>query len=563
MVRMPLYGLSLLLCLAAALAASSAAAAPAGAQETRLCLTAEFEKRHLELLKQRAAEGSRFALRCHYATNDQAAQTRPVAAPYVNAADPSGNVILMNGRAEDGFFVPETIASYRRDGSGRRKQVYPVSRDAMEQVCIDTIASGVRGRVPPGEPYLWSLAAQVYPPDSPWEKGWALRFPQDEKQIVIFGDSVSDNGNLYYFLASRLLGLYTLPDRPYFFGQFTNRFVWNEYLTRPSRTEDGSRASGLVDAALLNLSYGGMVSGPGVAGILPPPWDFVDRIVVAVQVAMAGNARDMVAAYVESLSGHRIRDPGDTIFVIFFGANDFDNHVNKRRQVLLFRRPRGPFGYKTLSDAGVADHVAAAERLLAAGARNLLIVDVPNLGITPMVLLADGFLKHNRRLTPEQKHYLLSRELTRATGYYNRRLSEEVRRLAWRHPRANIVEYRTNETFAAIFAGKVPGTDEDFDYGMDTAGLKVVLDPPPCVPGDPITIFERCYKGDYDVPCQGEGCVCPAVGRAPYWDPEHPTSYLHCWVGYFVQRALHESGMLDAPPPDMDTYKKLCEELND
>ena len=156
----------------------------------------------------------------------------------------------------------------------------------------------------------------------------------------------------------------------------------------------------------------------------------------------------------------------------------------------------------------------------------------------------------------------MSRGLTGATQYYNQRLSEEVALLAARHPQAKIVEYKTNDTFTAVFGGKIPGSDEEFDYGLDYSDLEVVLTPPPRISGDPITIYQRCYAGDYDVPCRGADCICPNLDRAPYWDPEHPTSYLHCWVGYFIQKALYEAGMLDSAPLDMDTYKRFCEALN-
>ena len=366
---------------------------PAAVQADHQCLTAKYEKRHMGLLKRRTAANGRFTLRCHYVTNDEAVQTRPVAAPYFDATSEAGEIILMKGREEDGFFVPEDIASFGCNGFGRARQTYPVSREIMEKLCTETIASRFSYQSTLERPYLWTMTAQIFPPERRRQKGYTLRFPQDRKMIVLFGDSISDNGNLYYFLASRLLGLYYTPDRPYFFGQFTNRFVWNEYATRPKSTVAEEFRPGLIDAAPAQprLWGHGFRTRRGGNPATPVGHDRPNRC--GPSSRPCGNVDDMVAVYVESVAENAIDNPDDTIFVLFFGANDFDNFVNKRNRVLMFRRPSGPVGYETISDAGVADHIAAVEKLLAAGAKNILIMDVPNLGITPMVLLADGFLK--------------------------------------------------------------------------------------------------------------------------------------------------------------------------
>jgi thermolabile hemolysin len=56
-------------------------------------------------------------------------------------------------------------------------------------------------------------------------------------QLVIFSDSFSDNGNLYYLLEKDTNGLATIPQKPYYQGRFTNGLVWPEYFRDKNKVD--------------------------------------------------------------------------------------------------------------------------------------------------------------------------------------------------------------------------------------------------------------------------------------------------------------------------------------
>lgn len=141
--------------------------------------------------------------------------------------------------------------------------------------------------------------------------------------VVVFGDSLSDNGNLYAVDASKV------PAATYYQGRFSNGPVWAEYLTDDDR----------LDCTLVDVAYGGAKT----QGATPP------GLVEQVTLYTAGPL------------------PDDALFVIWIGANDFLD---------------GGTDYAT-SVANIED---ALEDLATFGAENILILNLPNLGAIPRML---------------------------------------------------------------------------------------------------------------------------------------------------------------------------------
>jgi thermolabile hemolysin len=145
--------------------------------------------------------------------------------------------------------------------------------------------------------------------------------------VVIFGDSLSDNGNLYALDSSQV------PSATYWQGRFSNGPVWGEYLTDAD----------LLDCTLVDKAYAGAkTSGtppPGVPGVV-----------------------QQVAAYTAAATL-----PDNALFVIWVGANDF-------------------IGGGTDYAASVDNIETALEALATYGVENTLILNLPNLGATPRSL---------------------------------------------------------------------------------------------------------------------------------------------------------------------------------
>jgi thermolabile hemolysin len=142
-------------------------------------------------------------------------------------------------------------------------------------------------------------------------------------QIVVFGDSLSDTGNLVF-----------IEDQPrpepdlYWEGRFSNGPVWVEYLAAPER----------LDAPLKNRAFGGAETSS-----LTPP-GLVQQVV-------------LYAADADPFSP-------DTLFVVWIGGND---HLNSGRTA--------PSAVNHIEDA--------LEGLARIGARHLLVLNLPDLGAIP------------------------------------------------------------------------------------------------------------------------------------------------------------------------------------
>lgn len=149
--------------------------------------------------------------------------------------------------------------------------------------------------------------------------------PFDE--IVVFGDSLSDNGNLL------LIEDQPKPDPAlYYQGRFSNGPVWVEYLAEPPR----------LNLPLHDRALGGAQSD----GLIPP------------------GLIEQVTAYIAT-SGPPLSH--DSLFVIWIGGNDYLNG-------------NGDF-------QGAVDNInTAMERLAEFEARHILVLNLPDLGAIPDTL---------------------------------------------------------------------------------------------------------------------------------------------------------------------------------
>lgn len=145
-------------------------------------------------------------------------------------------------------------------------------------------------------------------------------------QLVIFGDSLSDTGTV--FQATN--GSYP-PDPPYFQGRYSNGRVWVEYL---------AERLGLAAGQINNLAYGGSTTSGGSNSLVPGLLNQVRSFTQTPQV----NAT--------------------ALYVLWAGANDY---------------------LQGTSDAAtpVKNIMDAVSALSQAGAKRVLVTNLPNLGQLP------------------------------------------------------------------------------------------------------------------------------------------------------------------------------------
>lgn len=153
--------------------------------------------------------------------------------------------------------------------------------------------------------------------------------------VIAYGDSLSDNGNLYKAIA--------YPPPPYWNGRFSNGPVTVEYLANS------------LHAPLLDFAYGGATTGVG---------NYVDH---GTQTSFGGlGLPGMQPELAASLS--TITPIASTsLFVVWGGPNDFLTNG---------------FTMATANTA-VSDLIGIVDELKLHGAQHILVPGMPDLGLTP------------------------------------------------------------------------------------------------------------------------------------------------------------------------------------
>jgi phospholipase/lecithinase/hemolysin len=169
--------------------------------------------------------------------------------------------------------------------------------------------------------------------------------------IYAFGDSLSDVGNIY-----TLTG-HTIPGAPYANGQFSNGPVWVQDLA----TDLGVGPLSPSLAGGTDYAYGGAETGT-----------------TPVHTANTFDLTGTGGQITQFQSAHATADP-KALYTIWIGSNDLLD--------ILTGAPSSDYG------ADIADAVTnvdnAINALAADGAKNFLVVTVPDLGVTPEAI-ADG-----------------------------------------------------------------------------------------------------------------------------------------------------------------------------
>lgn len=156
--------------------------------------------------------------------------------------------------------------------------------------------------------------------------------------IVVFGDSLSDNGNLYEFMKKQLP-----QSPPYYEGRFSNGPVWVERLIASYFPNDPA-------SHLLDYAFGG-------AGVSEEEGEDV-----------LFTLRREIDSYLVS---HQDKASEDSLFVMWIGAN---NYLGLPTDV-----------EKTLKDVNLGI-THSLQKLADKGAKHILVLNLPDLGKTPAAI---------------------------------------------------------------------------------------------------------------------------------------------------------------------------------
>ena len=209
------------------------------------------------------------------------------------------------------------------------------------KILVDNVAPSLSAFAPLGRKLALTNAPTLHPPVTAPQPA-AYTIPNSYSQVISFGDSMSDNGNMLK-VTSDLIG-WGIPMAPNYKGRFCNGLVIVEQM------------SNFLNRPLLNYAFAGAESS--YKGLLP---------VYSMQIGVLKQVDD----FIRNLGFFK---PADSmaLYVIWTGPDDFYHGQN-------------------IYNSSVAYSVAAnvnnaMNKLYARGARNFLVPLMPDLSLTPAAL---------------------------------------------------------------------------------------------------------------------------------------------------------------------------------
>ncbi len=442
---------------------------------------------------------------------------------YEWGTDKDGYALQVTGKFRDGFLVADKL-----DAPGWIYTGKPLSleRKNLNELCQKTIHKkiGEKAKLLHAMASKYTEVAYDYPIVFPLDENHS-----DSARVVIFGDSLSDTGNLKRWLQ-------VFPESPYFAGRFSNGFVWVDYL---------QRASSVVTQ---NWSYGGATSYDLTDQISLSPAALIKYVTDGGRNLVTGNTDSYIKAYISGyLFDKKIQDPKKTVFVIWTGANDYGSKFDDGIILASFIDYPEPFSMQVQKTTDAI--VAQMDTLYQAGARRFVMANLPNLGITPLV--ATNVVYHAPPTVDIL--YSLSVKSTALIVMHNDMLSEKISAYAEKHSDAEIVVFDVFDALQKMIDKKTP-KNETYDYGFDFNNMTIDL-----TNGNSPKIVGNinCYQGGYLGVSVPNKSVCSQVKRAMFYDKVHPTTFTQCWLGYFMQNTMHEAGFVQEP--DLESYHAMCD----
>lgn len=298
--------------------------------------------------------------------------------------------------------------------------------------------------------------------------------------LYVFGDSLADVGNV--FLLTTSLGADPAtppsisPHAAYYKGRFSNGPVAFEYLWELLTGQPPEAVGGLTPSmALAVLPPTGAVDfafgGTGTGEIDPLPGGLLS----------APGLKGQVALFRRALNGRRPSE--HALYAIETGANDYLN----------------PLSHQTTPEEVVGNIVESVGSLYKLGARDVMIVSLPDLGSLPL-------------------NGPVADDLSRLTKQHNKLLKRSLHKLAADLNGLNLIEVDANDVLHGGLPRRMnttlPALDAFFPPELFPPGFRMSL----CL-----------YIGSATC-ADAPTFYLPAPGYL-FWDSVHPTTDVHKLLG--------------------------------
>ena len=303
---------------------------------------------------------------------------------------------------------------------------------------------------------------------------------QNYSNIYVFGDSLSDNGNLRA----------VAPDQTYG-DRFTNGPVAVEVL-----------------AAGLGLSL-----SPSLHLLQTPPFGNNYAVAGAKAIDEDGNEQTpdinlptQVNAFLQINGGHA---PSDALYIVLIGGNDIREAREIQAGVVFasnfWERLMIHIEATVSVTKAVQSQVAQINKLIAAGAQNILVANAPDIGAIPETsLISAGLLANSQSNQQKYQAKLLPEMVTGLSATYNFVLRNSLRKVEWQSG-LDILEYNL------------------FDYLTDQINNASEL--------GYANTTEACIWMFSQGGTVNPACDFPAANTFLFWDEIHPTAKAHQGAG--------------------------------
>lgn len=323
----------------------------------------------------------------------------------------------------------------------------------------------------------------------------SLSYANKVDKIVAFGDSMTDNGNIYKFTvnAHKLIPLVPIIPKnpPYYKGRFSNGPIWIDNLAQ------------MLNVPLDDYAYGGSWAEPLIDSKLSVPFGL-----------------DMQVSYYllrAAFDFHKDRH----LFVIWSGANDYING-------------RDDAEYATSKAVETIEQ--QIKTLIFYGAKNVYVLNIPDLGVVPAVA-ARG------------KNFAL--QVTQLSEMHNRKLTLMMTRLKHSNKDVKIIMGETTEYFLDIITNPSKYnfaniTDPCYGggYWLDDSYADI----------NEINAANEAKLSILESPSLREAYLvgrlygrkdkmCPNPDQYLFWDHLHPTRTMHSIVANLTYKRLTENGI--------------------
>lgn len=446
---------------------------------------------------------------------------------WIAARTPNDFKIELLGRLEDGFVQVTGVATDDPNWSLDPKQPY----QTLRKVCRNTMAGRKKGQqYRPGLVRTSRSETGVY--TSFVFDEWAERDPIP--RLVVFGDSLSDTGKL-----RRSLKL--APRQPYWVGRFANGPIWVDYLEVSAGIAVQNHARGGAMVAQRARLEGE---------------ELRQRIMTNGQFFVSGSISHQIGDYAQRfLQDQRVKHADSTVAVLWAGANDYISKEALSDSIdKLLSNSASDESYRSVVSRVVEAMQADLVQLKNLGLKRFLVINLPDLGLTPLVLHNSSFQAESDYANDDERLLLFASRLTELTRWHNDALAAMLGQFRAASPGVELILADADATLEAVLDPEL-GAEE---MGFDLLSAQVLL-------SDEHTekaFQDRCYSGMTLGVLAQPTSVCADGSRLPFWDLVHPSTFLHCWMAYSIGTLLQQQGWI-GPLPDRAEYRAWCELIAD